>query len=449
MKKLLLLLATFNWCAAHNLSRLSLEEAETIALENNKSVQIAEQGVGQYRARQLQSIVSWLPSISFATMYTMLQKSQVLTPLQQQTHFFVNQLQLNQPIFSTDLIFGMRAAKLYWKSTQSDKEKMVNDTLLDVREAYYAVALEEVSLQAQQEVITYLRSALDDETKKFETGKSTDFEVKQSKVVLSNAIASYHSLLKNLKSAHSSLVLALGVDPKEHLDIGIREHQLRLENYPDLWNKLSLLQETPKELEHFSLFTEEEIDDWISMAVARRPEIQKADLALRATREELKNRQGRYLPTISGFADYGYYLPINGEFFKQQYNFAGGIRLNWDIFDSFKREFAIKEVGFVRKAAKAALAQVKDKAAVDIRNEIYQIEEAFFTYLSSEDALSLARQGMQEAKVRLSAGTITPLQYRDATRSYAEAHRSANEAKFQLLKSYFQLRHDSGIDLQK
>ena len=53
---------------------------------------------------------------------------------------------------------------------------------------------------------------------------------------------------------------------------------------------------------------------------------------------------------------------------------------------------------------------------------------------------------MKEAKIRLTAGTITPLDYRDATRSYAETHRQCDQAKYSLLHSYFQLRHDAGID---
>jgi outer membrane protein TolC len=446
--KFLFLLAISTLSAGDEISSLSLQDAETFGLQHNKNVQIAEQGVGQHNARKLQAVAAWFPDISFATMYTMLQKSQVLTPNQRQTHFFINQVQLNQPIFSTDLIFGMRTAKLYWESTKSDQGKTINDTLFEIRIAYYAVVLEEISLQVQQEIIDYLKNSLEDETKKFEAGKSTDFEVKQSKVALNNAIASYHSLLKGQKNAKKNLINALGVDPKAARELGLSETTLPVESYSDLREKLMLLHERGHDLTHFSLFTEEEIEQWILLAQNNRPEIQKANVILRAAKEELKGKQGRYLPKISGFADYGYYVPVNGEFFKQQYNFAGGICLNWDLFDSFKREFAIKEVGCVRNAAQFALYQTVDKTSVDIRDEIYQIEEALFTYAASHDALVLAKQGMQEAKVRLTAGTISPLQYRDATRSYAEANRHANETKYNLLKSYFQLRHDSGIDVK-
>lgn len=444
-----------------DLSNLSLAQAEALALQQNKDILLSEQEMGQFYSRRLQSIAAWFPQISFGSMYANLQKPQTFLGPFAKPQFIANQFQLNQPLFSTDLFFGMRASKLYWKSTQSDRDIAINGTLFQVRSLYYLVILKELALKVQEEVIGYLTESLQEEQKKYDSGRAVSFEVNQSKVALSNAISAYHILLKELKIARNQLTIALGSDPSLESTIELNEKSLPIESFPELNEKLLLLQEKTQGLSsklpgvyllsranHLSLFSEEEIQKWIALAKKNRPEVVKSSLLVKAAKEEVNYEKGRYLPKISGFIDYGYYLPLNGFFVPQQNNWASGIQLSWNIFDSFRREFQIKEAGFARSAAKISLEQSLDRAEVDVHNQIYQIEEAFFSYLAAYEALLLSEQAMKEAKVRLIAGTITSLEYRDATRSYSEAHRQNDQAKYSLFQSYFELRHDSGIDVK-
>lgn len=234
---------------------------------------------------------------------------------------------------------------------------------------------------------------------------------------------------------------------------------LSFEEFPELNEKLTLLQEKTQGLSsnlpksdllaqttHLSLFSEDEIEKWIALAKLKRPEVKKSQFLVKAARQQVNYQKGKYLPEISGFVDYGYYYPFNGLFFPQQKNWASGVKVTWNIFDSFKREFKVQEAAFARESAKIERQQTIDQSSVDIRNQIYQIEEALFSYLAAFESLTLAEQSMKEAKIRLNAGTISPLEYRDATRSYAETHRQSDQAKYSLLNAYFQLRHDAGID---
>jgi outer membrane protein TolC len=445
--------------AQEDLKNLSLKQAEGISLQNNKEIQLSEQEIGQFYARRLQAISAWFPQISFASMYVNLQKPQaVLGPLAL-PQYTMNQFQLNQPLFSTDLFFTLRTTSFYLKSTEINREIAVNRTLLHVRTLYFLVILKEVSLKVQKEVIDYLTNALNEEQKKYDAGRAISFEVNQSKVALSNAISAYHAIMKELKSARNDLIIALGCDPDKEKEINLSESDLAFDDFPEVKEKLTLLQQKTEGLSarlpksemlvqttHLSLFSEDEIEKWIAVARLKRPEVKKSKYLVKAARQQVNYQKGRYLPEISGFIDYGYYYPFNGLFFPQQKNWASGVRVSWNIFDSFKREFQIKEAGFARESAKIEQQQTLDRTSADIRNQIYQIEEALFSYLSAYESLVLAEQSMKEAQVRLAAGTITPLDYRDATRSYAETHRQCDQAKYSLLHSYFQLRHAAGID---
>src|SRR3982751_5560412 len=70
------------------LSALTLEEAEHRALKTNIAIQLTDQDLKQYDSRHLQAILSWLPEVTFGSMYAKLQKSQKISHLQRQNHLF-------------------------------------------------------------------------------------------------------------------------------------------------------------------------------------------------------------------------------------------------------------------------------------------------------------------------------------------------------------------------
>ncbi len=452
MRTLFLFVGLSSSLMGMNLSSLSLKQAEVIALSKNKEILIADEITKQKNLRRTQAISAWLPSLKFTSMVAKLQRPQSLLPNEQETKFAVNQLVLNQPIFSTDLIFGLREANILLKDTEIDSSITTNSILLALREAYFGVVLNKHSLEVQQEVIQYLNAALEDEEKKLHVGKSTPLQVSQIKASLAQAYSIFHSLSKNLKMAKSALVLALGVSPSLENQIEPEEKEIPLQNYPEIQEKLKKLEELQRpgffmQQNSLALFSNQEIEAWITKAERDRPEVKKSSILIRAAKEEVKARKGHYLPTISAFVDYGYYKPFNGLFFKQQYNMAGGILLNWNIFDSFKREFEIKEAGHARSAAKISFEKQVDFTAIQIRDLLSQMEEALFSHHAAEASLQLAKEALDDTRVRLSAGTAAPLDYKEAIRSYAEASRQLTQSNFDLLIAYFRLRHAAGMDV--
>ena len=60
------------------LAALTLQESEQQALESNVAIRLTEQDVSQHNYQHLQSILSWLPNLTFGSMYAALQKPQNL-----------------------------------------------------------------------------------------------------------------------------------------------------------------------------------------------------------------------------------------------------------------------------------------------------------------------------------------------------------------------------------
>jgi len=425
------------------LSTLSLQEAENIALKSNASIQLSEQDVEQKNAQRLQSILSWLPDITFGSMVAKLQKSQEISSRQRQTHLFSNQFVLNQPIFSPSLLGDMRLSTLALEGAKAAYEMTSNDTLFQVRTLYLTVLGKQKTIDVEKQIISYLTTAFGDEQKKFEMGSGTTLQVSQAKTTLSQEITKYYNVKTELSNAQRDLALALHLQEAPPLN-----NTIDLEDYPLLIEKLSILKTSVDRFtidQPLVLFSPTEVDEWVNRARQNRPELKRSSLFVQAAQEKSNQAKTQYLPTISAFVDYGYYQPINGEFFRQRNDFAGGIQLSWSLFDSFKREMKTREISAVRKAAGIAYQYESDRVGMTVRQDLHQLEQALFAYLTAAENKELAKQAFEETSVRQSAGRITELEFQNCSRLLSEAMLQADLAEYNLLGTYFQLLHDTAI----
>ncbi len=435
------------------LAALTLHESEQQALESNVAIRLTEQDVSQHNYQHLQSILSWLPNLSFGSMYAALQKPQNISHSQRQRQLFNNQFVLTQPIFSPNLLGDLKLTKIAQQGALAGREMAINDTLFQVRTLYLEVLFTQKAVAVEKQVIGYLTTAYDDQQKKYQAGGGTTLAVSQAKSALSQEITRYYSTVKAASDAKQQFVLTIHLDPSKIQDLKL-DDSIGIKDYPLLQEKLAKLKAVvggdiaqPASLESpFAVFSEGEIHDWINLARLNRPELKRSHIYVKASEEKSRQTKSQYLPKIEAFADYGYYTPVNGQFFRQKNDFAGGVQLSWSLFDSFKREAKVWEGTALKKAAVIAYAYENSRVEVTIRNDIQQVEEALFVYLTALDNAELAKQVLNEACISLSSGTITDADYQNATRMAAQADLGREQAEFNYLKSYFQLRHDAGID---
>jgi outer membrane protein TolC len=123
--------------------------------------------------------------------------------------------------------------------------------------------------------------------------------------------------------------------------------------------------------------------------------------------------------------------------------------LTWNIFDSMLREHEVREARSVKSASRISYDKEWQRIEVEIRNGLYQLEEAMLTYLSATQAVYIAEQAREQAQDKLRFGRIAPLEYRDSVNQLAQARNQQNQASFDLLAAYYQVRYATGIDAKK
>ena len=88
-----------------------------------------------------------------------------------------------------------------------------------------------------------------------------------------------------------------------------------------------------------------------------------------------------------------------------------------------------------------------EEAKAEVRDAIYEIEEALLSYYAAHEGVLLADEAIDQAKARRDLGMITPLEYRDVVASRTQAKQIFIQASYRLLTSYYALRYATGIDV--
>ncbi len=446
MKLLALLVATSSIYA------LSMQEAETRALQSSPAIKIGELQSQQNDAQYAQALLSWFPEVTFGSMVAVLQKSQKISNWQKQKHLFSNQFTLTQPIFSSDLLGNVRLSKLAKEGGLVGKALVINDTLFAVRSYYLLLGMKQQESAVEQAKLAYLQQAFQDEQVRLKSGRSTQLQVAKAKAAISYELSKQIDTQKEQNGARHELALLLHLCPEEETTLTFDRFP-SIEDYSFLKEKQRLLQnyllantmsETPAKL---NLFKESEINVLLAKARANRPELKKTRLYVQAADTKQTQSRTQYLPEVSAFVDYGYYQPVNGQFLRQRNDWAGGIQLSWSLFDSLKREMKSKETVALRKAAAVAYNFENDKLEMVIRHDVHEIEEALFLFQNAQENLYLAQQTMEEAEVQYAAGSLSDLQFQDAKKFLIESEFHQTQAQVALLQRYYQLQHDMGVDL--
>ncbi len=209
-------------------------------------------------------------------------------------------------------------------------------------------------------------------SKKISSRQWNNFRFSQAKSALSQEITKYYSAVKAASDAKQAFILTIHLDPTKIVGLEL-DDSIGIRDYPLLEQKLNMLKATiggdiaqPASINTpFSVFSEGEIQDWINQARQDRPELKRSHIYVKASEEKSRQSKSQYLPKIEAFADYGYYTPVNGQFFRQKNDFAGGIQLSWSLFDSFKREAKVLEISALKKAAIIAYEYENNKVESD------------------------------------------------------------------------------------
>lgn len=431
---------------------LTLSDAEAFAIVSNPSLQALRSAVVQGNMRVLQAYGAWLPSAEW-------------TGETRRTHILgrfddihTSMIAINQLLYSGDALYGVKLSGRDADIIYYEFVTLYNDILFQVRSAYYRLVLAREDIAVRRDNVELLVDAMEREKRRLEFGESTKFEVNRSKVAVSNALSGYYEAVKEENLARDALGQVLGIDPDDAERLELTETTIPVEEIALLAQKIDVF--TPESETFFEealvcddgsglgrcrerqVFSSDETAVWERQALRRRPDIRRYEVALAAAVDSVNKRRTEYLPVITIFTnrrDHSF-----GGFSSKRSFWEWGGNFQWKLFDGFARENRIREASSARCEALINYNKSIQDAKIALADRFHEIEQSLFSYFAEGQSVVLAEESVDQAKARRDVGTITSLEYRDATNALTVSRHRFNQTSYALLIAYYALVRDVG-----
>ncbi len=393
---------------------LTLEEAINLALKNNRDVKIAKNNFDIALNNYSFGNAGFLPTIDLSSGYT---KSSNNT----RQEYFDGRSINRTGASSNSLNFGVTLAwKVFdgfgnyinyrkldeGKGIAQTREMLVSEGVVsEVILAYYDILRQKEILKALKESIAISEQRVKIAEEKYKVGTASKVELLQARADLN---ADQSALLRQevvLKNAKVNLNLLLGRDPEIDFDVvdTIKVEELSIDDLlSKAFERNRLLIATQKEFE-----------------------ISKLNLA--SVRAEL-------FPSVNFFIGYNFTRSRSQAGFiasNQNLGFNYGLNISFNLFNGFNtiRKYENAKIEIANSQIK--YEQLRD----EIKSQVLNLYESYKTSLRlielEKENLEIARENVNIALERYQLGVLTPLELREAQKTYVDAESRLITAQYQ------------------
>jgi outer membrane protein len=371
---------------------LTLDEAVSIALRDNRDILLKSEDVKKAKAKISEARSSLFPGFSAGAGW-----SDIRGLYSKDVSGFSSQAGVKQVIYSGGrVVNAIKAGEDNYIATQAVLDKTKLETILSVKKAYYALLLTERFAQINKAIVENTQEHLALAQARFSSGQVSESDVQVSEASL-NQKESAQALLNNL----------LFLDKETRIK---PEGQFSYE---------------PKEIAFDSAFLK---------ALQSRPEIRQLEAQKNSASRNIEIAKAGNRPQVSAAWDYYSSSRLATGTAKNQndYNVLG-IAVSWPIFDGQLTKSKVEQAIIDLKEAQL----LKEKAVKDITLELKTV------YLELKDAIEKIKALSEQANVykdnfsvieeKQKAGLASGLDLHDAQLSYRVALFNQVQANYDYL----------------
>lgn len=396
---------------SQELLNLSLEQAENLAIENNYKIHAGLHRLEQRYYAYRTSKDHFLPSLALSAQWNVAQEG----------HGLDNALRLTQSLYDQTACYQLKEAQIQWEFIRFEVQQQICDTLLQVREAYDEVVLNQAQLAVDSAIIQIWEEELKRQESHLALGTLIAFEINQTRLQLKNAWIDYYDTQKKMRISQYKLLTLLGQTPGTVLSIS--ENDLAL---PPQKGQM-------------------EATVWKEWSLQYSPELKQEQFNFLLSQVKIKQVKAENIPTVSLYANAGHRYVNNG--FDHQPYVGVGVAIDWTLFNP-ARQHQMKQAQAGKKEALANYYQVELENEAAIYSLLSELEQSYHVYAVAHEGSLLAQEGINIATKKHQIGQLTTFEYRDTIKTLREAEQKINQAKFELRRTYYRLKRQVGIDLR-
>src|SRR2546422_5319506 len=376
---------------------LTLQEAIDTALAQHPTLRIGQATVEAAQQRVRQQVAGYLPRGAYTYVYSRQQKPpssavggvQVGGTQRQQAaaqifNFNSTNFSLNQLLFDFGrTLDSIRSAMASVDASPADLETTRQTVILNTKQSYYGLLSAQRLLQVAEETVQQNQKHLEQAQARFDVGLAPRFDVTQAQVQVSNAELNQVTARNNVALGRETLRTAMGVTS------------------PFLFTLVDALERGEV------TFNDEAI---LAQAYANRPELHSLRAQQQAAAESISSLQKQYLPAVSGNAQYNW----SGRQYPLLQGWLWGVTLTVPLFDDILTTAQIGEQQAILRTLQAQEENLRQQVALEVRQSFLNLRQAEEAIRVSDQTLVQARENLDLAEGRYSAGVGNIIELTDA-----------------------------------
>jgi len=382
---------------------LSLQRCIEISLLRQPNVLAAASAIDAGRSRVGQSQSNYYPDINLTAGYSRLSPvsgSGFVVSSSRTFDQYSGSASLSQNIYD----FGrtstqVKIQNLDLNSSRADLEDVYQQTIFNVKQAYYGVLAAKRNVAVADESVKQFEQHLEQAKGFFEAGTKPKFDVTKAQVDLGNAKLNQITAQNSFKISRVVLNNAMGVPDAPEYEI---EDNLDFVRYEITFDKA------------------------IETAYANRPDLKSLVLKKQAAEKSIALATKDYYPYLTGNASYNW----AGQNFPLDDGWSVGATLSFPLFSGFLTKYRVEE-------AKANLNVVRANEETLRQGVLLDIQQAYLNLQQTEEKINTAELNVKQAEENLdiangrySAGVGNPIEVTDAEVSLINAKTSYNQALY-------------------
>ncbi len=304
---------------------------------------------------------------------------------------------ITQPLWRSGAVSAaIRYAELYGGGIDEAIRQQVQDTVAIATEQFLGVLL------AQQMVNVYTESAavaermLETAQKKRNAGSASDYEVLRAEVEVASTRAALIKERNALRSKVIGLLQTMGVNQESDVTL------------------VGSLEYKPESFDFAEL---------VKTAMLNRPDLLRAEAALRMADESLNIVKGSYGPSADAFVSGKYQNPNPNDPSRDEWkdDWAAGLQVSYTLVDGQERRGKLIQAKSVKRQAEANLRNAEESARVEIVQAMLDLRNAEELYQSQAKNIDLSREALRMLENGHKVGKNTQIEVLDARSALTEA----------------------------
>jgi TolC family type I secretion outer membrane protein len=385
---------------------LTLRDCIDKALMYHPALRSAQESLNAGKGRVTQAASPYLPQVQASTGYA---ESHSLGGAlgESVTKSYTTTLSVNQIIYDFGKTGGgLDAARSGVQSAASDADRVKQEVILNVKQAYYALLQASKLLTVAQQTLDQTEGHLRQAEAFFRAGSKPRFDVTRAEVDVNTARLGMINAKNDVRLRTIALYNAMGIDPRG--DIEIEDNLAQPPAVPSL-------------------------DQIQTEALNNRPEMQKAAADIQAAQARVRTAESNYLPTLSANGSYNWAhgtseatLPISalglGEFqsdIKNSWN--AGVMLSMPLFEGGLTKGRVSEARANLRALEAQRDGLRQSILLEVNQSYADLDTAAARISVMEISRKKAKENLELAEGRYQAGVGPSLEVTDAQVAFIKA----------------------------